>query len=431
MKIRSLLSLLLCIGLASCTMIKETSNSNDEKSSTEITSSEEITTIDSSTTSEEASILFDNTSLKIYIWATGTSNSAIYYTENEINNIKKYYEKLLKNPDKIEYYIFNNMNLSSFASKVLENDDADVILAGSNMDTSGNIPLMTDDIYGKKELEKSWYSSDKPRYIGVYSKCAKEKLETVKILIDLLTFPMPDDNTTKRILMLGNSYTFYNDMYKMYGDILKEKNYDVEVETFTRGGAFLTDYASDGQYYDEFESYLDSKIFDYVIIQEQSSKSIKNYNGFLAGAKGVAAIIRNHYPKAKLFLYETWARHESNSFYIENPSWTYYTASYALADNYKAVGRVIDAKVSFVGLGFYDIYKNHNEIELYQNDYTHPSPRGSYLAALMLAKTTFNVEPLEVSYIPNYVITLGGADKTQPTEEEAKLIKQIASITDY
>ena len=49
----------------------------------------------------------------------------------------------------------------------------------------------------------------------------------------------------------------------------------------------------------------------------------------------------------------------------------------------------------------------------------------------MLAKTTFNVEPLEVSYIPNYVITLGGADKTQPTEEEADVIRQIASITDY
>ena len=235
---------------------------------------------------------------------------------------------------------------------------------------------------------------------------------------------------TKRILLIGNSYTYYNDLYLMYENILKEKNIKAKVETFTYGGAFLTDFISGGKYNNEFISFLKTRHFDYVIIQEQSLRPLTDYDNFLLGAREIKELLKTYNPNIKLFLYETWARHINSDFYKDNKI-DYHTATYTLADNYKNVGNTVGAIVIFVGLGFYKMCNEYKEIKLYQDDYSHPTPRGSYLASLLLARATFNINPLEVNYLPSFKIDIDEYDKRQPNKKEANIIKKIASEIDY
>lgn len=65
---------------------------------------------------------------------------------------------------------------------------------------------------------------------------------------------------------------------------------------------------------------------------------------------------------------------------------------------YEAIGRECNMPVSAVGSAFYDVYTNHPEIELYNEDLSHPAVAGSYLAALCHYATVFGKSPIGISY---------------------------------
>jgi len=50
-----------------------------------------------------------------------------------------------------------------------------------------------------------------------------------------------------------------------------------------------------------------------------------------------------------------------------------------------------------MGLAVYELYSDDDcDIELYADDMAHPSPKSSYLAALTIFSTIFNVDPEKV-----------------------------------
>jgi len=67
--------------------------------------------------------------------------------------------------------------------------------------------------------------------------------------------------------------------------------------------------------------------------------------------------------------------------------------TYDLANAYKNASELINADVSYVGLNFYDIYNNHKEIDLYDEDLSHPAYEGSCLAMLTHYTIVFNEFP--------------------------------------
>lgn len=370
---------------------------------------------------------YDNSALNVYIWQSNASST--FYQDREIAFIKKAFSEQIQHPELIHYEIITQTTVQDFG-RLVNAGDCDIVLAGANMDEAdkANIKLRTDEGLAKEELHESYYIYKTARYAGAKSTIADEKIATAKLFLSMLKEESKYPSLS--ILIIGNSYTYYNDLYRMYGELLESKGINAQVSTLTGSGAFFSDYVEGGQYHDQFIDRLTNNQYDYIYLQEQSSRAIKNYSGFLADGKELAQTIRAKQDHAEIILYGTWARDERNSFYTENPKYTYYSAAYGLADNYKALGRVIEAKVAFCGLGFYEIYTNHKEIELYQTDWTHPSPRGSYLVALTFAKTTFDIDPLTVTYLPSYTTSIG-ADKVMPTEAEASVIKQVVHDVEY
>ena len=66
----------------------------------------------------------------------------------------------------------------------------------------------------------------------------------------------------------------------------------------------------------------------------------------------------------------------------------------------EAIAAELESALSPVGSAFYDVYTNHPEIELYNEDKSHPSLAGSYLAALCHYAAVWGKSPIGVRFVP-------------------------------
>ncbi|MBQ4046435.1 MAG: WYL domain-containing protein [Lachnospiraceae bacterium] len=204
--------------------------------------------------------------------------------------------------------------------------------------------------------------------------------------------------------MLGNSFTFYNDMPDMLEEILGG-----EVVHHTRGGARLseqlnttTQLGSMTQLAFEYESW------DYVVLQEISNGPIRSEKTFFRNIERLCKKIRSC--GAKPVLFATWA-YRDGSTRLSKMGMSYEQMTEALAAAYHKAGADNDALVADVGRRFLEYQKRLNaekeqdsgrtsqapvegskslldqirEQGLYCEDDLHPTPAASRLAAETIA----------------------------------------------
>jgi len=171
--------------------------------------------------------------------------------------------------------------------------------------------------------------------------------------------------TPLRILFLGNSYTYYNNLPGLVEGMARRP---VDVVSVTRGGATL-----EGLYIGvNALEVLRSSRWDLVVIQEHSALGRSQFNGdvvvndpaaFFAWARIWDAEIRAQ--GARTVFLNTWAR-KGRGAQQAHLDWAYATIARELGAG------LIPAGAAFQGV---------SGIELFQPDGTHPSAAGSYLAA--------------------------------------------------
>lgn len=208
---------------------------------------------------------------------------------------------------------------------------------------------------------------------------------------------MPTTPKTYSVLFIGNSYTFYNDMPRVFFETMaKTCGYDVNVTAITKGAYTLEQFADKNDDYGaKVARTLVPGAFDYVILQEQSMRpAIDTVPAFYDGVRKLAAMARE--AGAQPVLYSTWGRKTGNS-KLEEYNMTNESMTWKLAAAYSAIGAELDIPVMHVGLAFYDVFTSSN-INLYNDDRSHPSAAGSYLAAMTLFCGIFDVDPLEAPF---------------------------------
>lgn len=179
-----------------------------------------------------------------------------------------------------------------------------------------------------------------------------------------------------RILMLGNSFTYYNDLPKMLAAILGE-----EVVSFTRGGAYLKAHTDpEDEMYAPTAKALAEERWDYVVLQDQSIGPVKKCEEFQQVAKELCS--RIHAAGAKPLFYATWA-YKDGSEKLEGTGLSYEEMLQGLYDSYHEAAQAGDALVADVGLAFRAM---KDVTELYIKDCFHPSAAGSMLAAATIAE---------------------------------------------
>ena len=181
-----------------------------------------------------------------------------------------------------------------------------------------------------------------------------------------------------KILFIGNSYTFYNDLPKMLLTLSENSEKDVTVHSVTKGGRKLYENLSVGdKYHDQITDLIQCNEYDVLILQEQSYFALINYDEFERGVRGLAGLVN----AKRTVLYATWGR-KTGSELLEKHGWTTDEMSDGLYEAYCKASKNMGAEVSPVGLCFKALNRTAPEIELYDPDLSHPSYAGSFVAAL-------------------------------------------------
>ena len=206
-----------------------------------------------------------------------------------------------------------------------------------------------------------------------------------------------DNTKTYNILFIGNSYTHYNDMpEQIFAKIMRAAGYKVNVVRATKGGWYLIDSAkSTDEVGAKVESYFAARNYDYVIMQEQSTCPAATPAKFYTGVRNLTEKIKAE--GATPILYGTWGRKTGHSV-LANNGWTNESMTWMISAAYEAIGAELGIDVAYAGLAFYDIYTNNKSIEIYDDDKTHPSPAGSYLAAMTIFAKITGMDPTTVNY---------------------------------
>ncbi len=207
----------------------------------------------------------------------------------------------------------------------------------------------------------------------------------------LLPFAIKGDSLPKtaplRILFVGNSYTYFNNLPQMLSGLAASAKppQTIETEMITVGGATLKSLWAGGKP----QAALASGKWNYVVLQEQSTLGptrmvdgvvqINDPKDFQASVRTIDPEIKK--AGAKPLLYMTWARKDTP----EKQS--------LLTDAYQNIGKELGDKVAPVGLAWQAALKARPDLELHVADKSHPNPSGSYLAACVFYATVFGKSP--------------------------------------
>ena len=178
-----------------------------------------------------------------------------------------------------------------------------------------------------------------------------------------------------KILMLGNSYTFTNDLPQMLASLT-----GAEVEHHTRGGARLAEQLNPKTGLGSRTlAALENEPWDYVVLQEMSSGPVTGKDSFFRNAGLLCSKICA--AGAVPVIFATWAYKEGSKA-LDNIGLTYEEMTQSLSSACHQAAEAGHALVADVGLRFFEAEERE---KLYTSDGSHPSEAGSLLAAKTIA----------------------------------------------
>lgn len=223
------------------------------------------------------------------------------------------------------------------------------------------------------------------------------------LVASLVTSISAAQDSTLKVLFIGNSYTHVNDLPNMVERVSASVNnaqYKLSHDNSTPGGWYWYKHVND--------STTISKIkkgnWDVVVLQEQSQmlslpdSTIAKES--LPHLQILVDSIKRSSPNAKLFFYRTWGRKNGDAQNGINwpPVATYEGMDSLLSKRYSMLADSLKGKLVGVGDVWKAIRKSNPEIELYSEDGSHPSLAGTYAAALTFANAFFGIAPLDVTF---------------------------------
>ena len=203
---------------------------------------------------------------------------------------------------------------------------------------------------------------------------------------------------TLSFLFIGNSFTYRGtdgadasnpEVPSDFKKIANSFNIDVNIDSVCKGSHTLTKFANPE---DEMGRVVEQKLttnqYDYVILQEQSTTPLNNYNTFLTAVTNLKKRIDETQENCQTILYETWGSPTGIS------GTNYKTVGEMEADlrtAYTNAGKETGCKVNYIGKAFTYAYENTN-VNIYADDNRHQNGNGAYLSAACHVRSIFNIK---------------------------------------
>jgi lysophospholipase L1-like esterase len=221
----------------------------------------------------------------------------------------------------------------------------------------------------------------------------------------------PQDTSCTRVLFIGNSYTFVNDLPNTFAKLAKSGGHQVEVGMSAQGAWRLADHIQSS----DTLNILNSKKWNFVVLQEQSQipsiQQIRNQEMYPA-ARQLAQKIKDIGATPVFFV--TWAHRNGMP---ENGMNNFESMQAQINAGYMSIAQELRVPVAPVGSAWLITVKEHPEFGLWQEDGSHPTAQGTYLAACVFYAVIFQESPDGLNYSAGL------------SRENAKVLQAVASRT--
>lgn len=204
---------------------------------------------------------------------------------------------------------------------------------------------------------------------------------------------------TLEVLFLGNSYTHRNKMPELVSAFAKSRGNKLIQTTYAPGG-----WAFSSHFYDEkSKEHIASKDWNFVVLQGQSQEASRRGAGAFPSAAKLSNLIKQNDSCTQVTFFMTWGRKNGDDMYCRSypPVCTYEGMDDLINKNYRKMADDNDGIVSPVGAVWRYLRENHNSLELYKADESHPTPEGSFAAACCFYTVFFQDDPTLSSYRSN------------------------------
>lgn len=256
-------------------------------------------------------------------------------------------------------------------------------------------------------------------YVDLVRRCA-----AVLIVVGLLSVALPVPLSAQkqrarpnlRVLFIGNSYTFTNNLGDLVAGIAaSQKDGPTVTPTLvTRAGTHLEWHLKNGP----AMSLLQAGGWDYVILQEFSTLGGEIGKPEVGDPEPFYDSVRQFVPKilaagAKPVLLMTWARRGAPE-----------SEAKKLFDAYQHIGAELDVKVVPAGVAWAEAHRRLRTLDLHIYDASHPTEAGSYLTALVIYATLTGRDPRGApAVILGHPIDTGGITAVPDTTLTVPLVE--------
>src|SRR5262245_48624949 len=172
-------------------------------------------------------------------------------------------------------------------------------------------------------------------------------LLTAVVLLSATPTPAQDEQKPLRVLFIGNSYTYVNDLPKMVAALASAgKQRPIQHDRETPGGCTLEKHWKDGKALKKIQA----GPWDYIVMQEHSLRPLTDRPRMFEYAAKLNAEIGKQ--KAHTLLYQTWARQNTPE---KQPE---------LSKAYLDLGKELRARVAPVGMAWERALKEDPKLTL-------------------------------------------------------------------
>ena len=207
--------------------------------------------------------------------------------------------------------------------------------------------------------------------------------------------PRPGMGACLRVLFIGNSYTYVNDLPSTFAQLAKSGGHRVKTGMVAEGGWTLDQHMHSSTTLDAIQS----GPWDFVVLQEQSeipalqpSRTSEMY----PAARSLVGKIRE--AGAAPIFFQTWGHQDGDPDYGIA---SYEAMQAQLDDGLAAIAQELNTPIAPVGAAWFTLRQQNPQLNLWQEDGSHPNMQGTYLAACVFYAVIFRQSPLGLAYTAN------------------------------
>jgi hypothetical protein len=224
----------------------------------------------------------------------------------------------------------------------------------------------------------------------------------MRIHFFLLIFSVVSVHAQQKILFVGNSLTYSNDLPGLVKNIALQNNHPLEANSLSKPNYSLEDHWKEGYVVKE----INKGLYDFVIVQQGPSALKASRDNLIEYSLLFAKACKDR--ACKLAFYMVWPSAE-RSFDFKDVITSYTLA----ADTTHSI-------LCPAGSAWLKVWELKKDLQLYSGDGFHPSEQGSLLAALVLYGALFNKN--EFNFIQLKKLPL-----QRVTESEFEMLKKAAT----